>query len=82
MGPPTGSETENALFEALGGGVPGQLYLGPVVSMGKVAVLLYGDDYSGNTGLEPTHTLDIFLSHVGLALDRAFLEMKLKAQRG
>jgi hypothetical protein len=46
--------------------------------MGKVAVLLYGDDYPGGKGLEPTHTLDIFLSHVGLALDRAFLEMKLK----
>jgi hypothetical protein len=82
VGAPTGSETENALFEALGGGVPGQLYLGPIVSMGKVAVLLYGDDYPGTTKLEPTHTLDIFLSHVGLALDRAFLEMKLKAQRG
>jgi hypothetical protein len=81
VGAPTGSETENALFEALGGGVPGQVYLGPVVSMGKVAVLLYGDDYPGTTKLEPTHTLDIFLSHVGLALDRAFLEMKLKAQR-
>jgi hypothetical protein len=47
----------------------------------KVAVLLYGDDYPVNTGIEPIHTLDIFLSHVGLALDRAFLEMKLKAQR-
>jgi len=51
------------------------------VSMGKVAVLLYGDDFPQCDGLEPTHTLDIFLSHVGLALDRAFLEMKLKSQR-
>jgi hypothetical protein len=81
VGAPTGSTTENSLFVALGGGVPEQIYLGPVVSMGKVAVLLYGDDCPGGKGLEPTHTLDIFLSHVGLALDRAFLEMKLKAQR-
>ncbi|MDT8395465.1 MAG: DUF4388 domain-containing protein [bacterium] len=80
VGAPTGSVTENALFEALGGGTPRQIYLGPVVSMGKVAVLLYGDDYPGGTGLEPSHTLDIFLSHVGLALDRAFLEMKLKGR--
>ena len=80
-GPPTGSSTEMALFEALGGGVPGEIFLGPIVSMGKVAVLLYGDDFPQCTGLEPTHTLDIFLSHVGLALDRAFLEMKLKSQR-
>ena len=80
-GPPTGSATEKALFEALGGGVPGEIFIGPIVSMGKVAVLLYGDDFPLCEGLEPTHTLDIFLSHVGLALDRAFLEMKLKSQR-
>jgi hypothetical protein len=80
-GPPTGSGTEKALFEALGGGVPKEIFLGPIVSMGKVAVLLYGDDVPQCSGLEPTHTLDIFLSHVGLALDRAFLEMKLKSQR-
>jgi len=80
-GPPTGSDLEKALFKTLGGGVPGEIFIGPIVSMGKVAVLLYGDDYPMGKGLEPTHTLDIFLSHVGLALDRAFLEMKLKSQR-
>jgi len=80
-GPPTGSATENSLFESLGAGVPGEIFIGPIVSMGKVAVLLYGDDFPLCSGLEPTHTLDIFLSHVGLALDRAFLEMKLKSQR-
>jgi len=80
-GPPTGSRTEYALFEALGGGVPGEVFMGPIVSMGKVAVLLYGDDFPQCDGLEPTHTLDIFLSHVGLSLDRAFLEMKLKSQK-
>ena len=80
-GPPTGSDTENALFEALGGGVPGEIFIGPIVSMGKVAVLLSGVDFTLCNGLEPTHTLDIFLSHVGLALDRAFLEMKLKSHR-
>jgi hypothetical protein len=26
--------------------------------------------------------MDIFLSHTGLALDRAFLEMKLKTDQG
>jgi len=80
-GPPTGSDVERNLFEALGGDPPDEIYIGPIVSMGKVAVLLYGDDHPGNTGIESTHTLDIFLSHVGLALDRAFLEMKLKTRR-
>ena len=80
-GAPTGSRTENALFETLGGGVPGEIFIGPIVSMGKVAVLLYCDDSPLCDGLEPVHTLNIFLSHVGLALDRAFLEMKLKSQK-
>ena len=80
-GPPKGSGTEDALFKALGGNVPSEIFIGPIVSMGKVAVLLYGDDSPHCKGLEPVHTLDIFLSHVGLALDRAFLEMKLKSQR-
>jgi hypothetical protein len=80
-GPSTGSGAEDMLLKALGGGKPSEIYVGPIVSMGKVAVLLYGDDYPTCNGLEPTHTLDIFLSHVGLALDRAFLEMKLKSQK-
>jgi hypothetical protein len=80
-GPPGGTGTEEMLLNALGGGKPSEIYIGPIVSMGKVAVLLYGDDYPVCNGLEPTHTLDIFLSHVGLALDRAFLEMKLKSQK-
>ena len=49
--------------------------------MGRVAVLLYGDDIPRKKAMEPTHCLDIFLSHVGLALDRALLEMKLRGQQ-
>jgi len=80
-GPSPGSETERLLFEALGGETPAEIYVGPIISMGRVAVLLYGDNIPGDQVIEPTHTLDIFLSHVGLALDRAFLEMKLKTRR-
>ncbi|UCF29838.1 MAG: DUF4388 domain-containing protein [bacterium] len=80
-GAPQGSETEGRLFRALGG-EPKNIYIGPVVSMGKVVVILYGDDFPEGQGLHPTHSLDIFLSHAGLALDRAFLEMKLSSGDG
>jgi hypothetical protein len=80
-GAPTGSPEEKAIFAAMGGTVPHEIYVGPVVSMGKVAVILYGDDSPEGAGLPSTHALDVFLSHVGLALDRAFLEMKLNARR-
>ncbi len=81
-GAPTESPEEQAVLAALGGARPREIYLGPIVSMGRVAVLLYGDDAPEGNGLPPTQALDVFLSHVGLALDRAFLEMKLGARRG
>jgi hypothetical protein len=81
-GAPTGSSEEKAIFAAMGGTEPHEIFVGPVVSMGKVAVLLYGDDSPEGRGLPATHALEVFLSHVGLALDRAFLEMKLGARKG
>jgi len=78
--PPEGDM--DPLFQALGGKRPNEVYVGPVVSMGKVAVVLYADDCQDKGGLGPTNSLDIFLSHAGLALDRSFLEMKLKADKG
>jgi hypothetical protein len=78
-GVPADSEVERALFEELGGGKPHEIYIGPIITMGKVAVILYADDFPEREGLAPTSSMDIFLSHTGLALDRAFLEMKLKA---
>ena len=79
---PTDSEIMEKLFQELGGGKPHEVYLGPIITMGKVAVILYADDYPELDGLAPTSSMDIFLSHTGLALDRAFLEMKLKADQG
>jgi len=79
---PTESVVEEALFEELGGGKPSEVYLGPIITMGKVAVILYADDYPEREGLALTSSMDIFLSHTGLALDRAFLEMKLKTDQG
>ncbi len=81
-GAPTGSPEEKTIFAAIGGAAPHEIFVGPVISMGKVAVLLYGDDSPEGRGLPATHALEIFLSHVGLALDRAFLEMKLGSRKG
>jgi len=80
-GAPSDSEVQRALFEELGGGKPSEIYIGPIVTMGKVAVILYADDFPERAGLAPTSSMDIFLSHTGLALDRAFLEMKLKTDQ-
>ena len=77
-GAPRGDESEKILFNSLGGETPGVIYIGPIISMGKAAVILYCDDLPERSGLEDTQSLGIFLSHTGLALDRAFLEMKLK----
>lgn len=77
-GSPDDDEILDVLLQSLGGEIPGEFYVGPVISMGKAAVVLYCDDLPERQSIEPTQSLDIFLSHTGLALDRAFLEMKLK----
>ncbi len=77
-GAPREDETEKSLLHSLGSETPSVIYVGPIISMGKTAVILYCDDLPDRGGMEDTQSLDIFLSHIGLALDRAFLEMKLK----
>jgi CheY-like chemotaxis protein len=66
------------LFEQLGGGIPGEFFLGPIVSEGKVVSLLYGDNLPENGNIADTDTLQIFLSQAGMAMEKALLQRKLK----
>jgi hypothetical protein len=66
------------LFEQLGGGIPGEFFLGPIVSEGKVVSLLYGDNLPENGTIADTDTLQIFLSQAGMAMEKALLQRKLK----
>jgi len=64
------SVSERTLVELLGG-VPQQVFLGPLVSDGKVVAMLYGDNYPENRPIESVRAFEIFLSQAGLSMEQA-----------
>ena len=75
---PDGSQWDSYLFDKLGGGVPDEFFLGPIISEGKVVALLYGDNLPENEKIGDTDTLEIFLSQAGMAMEKALLQRRLK----
>lgn len=71
------------LFEQLGGGIPDEVFLGPIVSEGRVVAVLYGDNLPERRPIGGTESLEIFLSQAGIAMEKALLERKLmESSRG
>lgn len=62
----------------LGGGVPTEFFMGPIVSEGKVVAVLYGDNIPDAKPIGDTDSLEIFLSQAGLAMEKALLQRRLK----
>ncbi len=59
------------LFEQLGGGVPAEVFVGPIINKGEVVGLLYGDNVPENKPIGDTDSLEIFLSQAGRSLENA-----------
>ncbi|MHC1698519.1 MAG: DUF4388 domain-containing protein [Geobacteraceae bacterium] len=76
--PPVRTEWSHYLFEQLGGGEPREIFLGPLVSEGKVVALLYGDNLPEKSPIADTDSLEIFLAQAGLAMEKAHLQQRLK----
>jgi hypothetical protein len=74
---PEPSASNRYLFGQLHGS-PREVFLGPLVSEGKVVAILYGDNYPDNRPLGDTDTLEIFLSQAGLAMERILLQRRLQ----
>jgi CheY-like chemotaxis protein len=66
------------LKEQLGGGSPAEVFLGPVISEGKVVAVLYGDNLPEKRPVGDTDALEIFLSQAGQAMEKALLLRRLK----
>jgi CheY-like chemotaxis protein len=73
------TRTDMELKERLGGGTPGEVFLGPLVSEGTVVALVYGDNLPEDRPLGNTESLEIFLSQAGVAMEKALLERRLKS---
>ena len=68
------------LCERLGGGVPSEMFLGPLTSEGKVVAILYGDNLNSGGAIGDTEGLEIFLDQAGLAMEKALLQRRLREQ--
>ncbi len=68
--PLSGTFAEKTLMEVLGG-APDKVFLGPLISDGKVVALLYGDNYPDNGPIEAASAFEVFLSQAGLAMEQA-----------
>jgi CheY-like chemotaxis protein len=75
---PDDSDWNRYLQEQLGGGTPTEVFLGPIISEGKVVAVLYGDNIPEMRPIGDTDALEIFLSQAGLAMEKALLLRRLK----
>jgi hypothetical protein len=68
------------LVEELGSGDASEIFLGPIISEGKVVAILYGDNVPKKRAIGDTESLEIFLSQAGLAMEKALLERRLRSK--
>ena len=69
-----------ALCERLGGEVPSEMFLGPLISEGRVVAILYGDNLPAGGTIGETEGLEIFLDQAGIAMEKALLQRRLREQ--
>lgn len=74
---PGESQWDSYLFDRIGG-KPAEVFVGPIISGGKVVALLYGDTLPEGKQFPHMDSLEIFLSQAGIAIEKALLERRLE----
>ncbi len=69
---------DNYLKNHLGGDDPEEIFLGPLISEGRVVAILYGDNLPQHRSVGETEALEIFLMHAGLTMEKNLLERRLR----
>lgn len=72
---------DSYLVNQFGGQRPQEVFLGPLISEGRVVAILYGDNLPEQKPVGDTEALEIFLSQAGLAMEKALLERRLMNSR-
>lgn len=67
---PSFTAIDKRIFEQLGGGIPEQVFVGPIVSQSRLFGFLYGDNLPGKNPIIDTEPLAIFLSQVGISMEK------------
>jgi CheY-like chemotaxis protein len=71
------SATDRQFFDQIGGGIPDEVFIGPIVSKSRVIGFLYGDNLPDKKPIGGIEILDTFLSHVGMTMEKNLLERML-----
>ncbi len=71
------SATDRLFFDQIGGGIPDEVFIGPIVSKSRVIGFLYGDNLPDKKPIGSIEILDTFLSHVGMTMEKNLLERLL-----
>ncbi|MEK7713299.1 MAG: hypothetical protein AAB302_00995, partial [Deltaproteobacteria bacterium] len=69
------------IVRELGGYLPAESFVVPVIVQGKTALILYGDNAPAGDKIGDTSTLEIFLAQASMALERILLERRLSDQK-
>ena len=72
---------DRALAMRLGAAAPGEAYVAPIESGGRVVALIYADNLPDEKPLPDPTAFEIVLDEAGLVLDRAVLERALAERR-
>jgi CheY-like chemotaxis protein len=80
-GRPSALRWNRYLFNQFGGGEPDEVFVGPLVSEGRVVAILYGDNLPEQKPVGDTEALEIFLSQAGLAMEKVLLERRMTTNR-
>jgi CheY-like chemotaxis protein len=67
------------LFESLGGGVPAEVFVGPLVSQSRVIGFLYGDNLPEQRQIGAVEPLASFLAQAGMAMEKSFLHERFSS---
>jgi len=78
---PEDTDWNRYLFNQLGGDHPSEVFIGPLISEGRVVAVLYGDNLPEQKPIGDTETLEIFLSQAGVAMEKALLERRMMSNR-
>lgn len=69
-------------FEQIGGVIPEEVFVAPLIVEDKTASVLYGDNIPHRKSIGDTESLEIFISEAGMVMERKILERRLKESEG
>lgn len=72
------TEGNRYIVDQFGGKFPKESFAGPIITEGKVSVIVYCDNIPEYKNIDDTSAFEIFLVQAGVAMERGLLERKVR----